>query len=304
MVVGVHRARQVGPARRRRWRTGGGPPRRRRRSGRTGWAAPPRREGPARRRPRRWPARTASDPRRPPRWRRCARRAGSTARCPTRRCRWRPGSSRADPGRWPPPAGRGPAWREGSGRPRPSWRPGRRPRHRAARRPTPPPPCPPAPAASTRPQPERRRGPSRAGPAAVRGRRVDTVGHGTERSWRGRRWARQGRARHTWAMKSTMQDAPLLISDILRHGQQVHGDSTVITVEAGGHRAGHLRRGGDAGREAGGRPDPPGRRARATASARSAGTTRATSRPTSPSRPWGRCCTRSTSGSPPSSWPT
>ena len=38
-------------------------------------------------------------------------------------------------------------------------------------------------------------------------------------------------------MKSTMQDAPLLISDILRHGQQVHGDSTVITVEAGGHRA-------------------------------------------------------------------
>ena len=38
-------------------------------------------------------------------------------------------------------------------------------------------------------------------------------------------------------MKSTMQDAPLLISDILRHGQQVHGDSTVITVEEGGHRA-------------------------------------------------------------------
>ena len=38
-------------------------------------------------------------------------------------------------------------------------------------------------------------------------------------------------------MKSTMQDAPLLISDILRHGQQVHGDSSVITVEAGGHRS-------------------------------------------------------------------
>ena len=33
-----------------------------------------------------------------------------------------------------------------------------------------------------------------------------------------------------------MQDAPLLISDILRHGQQTHGDSEVITVEAGGHR--------------------------------------------------------------------
>ena len=38
-------------------------------------------------------------------------------------------------------------------------------------------------------------------------------------------------------MKSTMQDAPLLISDILRHGQQVHGDSSVVTVEEGGHRS-------------------------------------------------------------------
>ena len=38
-------------------------------------------------------------------------------------------------------------------------------------------------------------------------------------------------------MKSTMQDAPLLISDILRHGQRVHGDSSVTTVEAGGHRS-------------------------------------------------------------------
>jgi len=41
-------------------------------------------------------------------------------------------------------------------------------------------------------------------------------------------------------MKSTMQDAPLLISDILRYGQQVHGDSTVITVEGGGHRSATL----------------------------------------------------------------
>jgi fatty-acyl-CoA synthase len=38
-------------------------------------------------------------------------------------------------------------------------------------------------------------------------------------------------------MKSTMQDAPLLIRHILRHGQQVHGDSTVVTVEAGGFRS-------------------------------------------------------------------
>jgi len=38
-------------------------------------------------------------------------------------------------------------------------------------------------------------------------------------------------------MKSTMQDAPLLISTILTHGQRVHGDSSVLTVEAGGHRS-------------------------------------------------------------------
>jgi fatty-acyl-CoA synthase len=38
-------------------------------------------------------------------------------------------------------------------------------------------------------------------------------------------------------MKSTMQDAPLLISDILRHGRANHGDSSVITIEAGGHRS-------------------------------------------------------------------
>ena len=38
-------------------------------------------------------------------------------------------------------------------------------------------------------------------------------------------------------MHSTMQDAPLLITDILRHGRLEHGDSTVITVEAGGYRS-------------------------------------------------------------------
>ena len=31
-------------------------------------------------------------------------------------------------------------------------------------------------------------------------------------------------------MLSTMQDAPLLVSGILRHGQQVYGDSRVITI--------------------------------------------------------------------------
>jgi fatty-acyl-CoA synthase len=38
-------------------------------------------------------------------------------------------------------------------------------------------------------------------------------------------------------MRSTMQDAPLLIRDILRRGQQVHGDSRVITVEQDGSRS-------------------------------------------------------------------
>ena len=31
-------------------------------------------------------------------------------------------------------------------------------------------------------------------------------------------------------MLSTMQDAPLLVSGIMRHGQQVYGDSQVITI--------------------------------------------------------------------------
>jgi len=37
-------------------------------------------------------------------------------------------------------------------------------------------------------------------------------------------------------MLSTMQDGPLLISGILRHGQRVYGDSEVVTVEPGGDR--------------------------------------------------------------------
>ncbi|MGH9087171.1 MAG: AMP-binding protein, partial [Acidimicrobiales bacterium] len=36
-------------------------------------------------------------------------------------------------------------------------------------------------------------------------------------------------------MRSTMQDAPLLISGILRHGQSVYGESEVVTVEAGSY---------------------------------------------------------------------
>jgi fatty-acyl-CoA synthase len=37
-------------------------------------------------------------------------------------------------------------------------------------------------------------------------------------------------------MKSTMQDAPLLVSGILRHGQRVYGDSLVVTATAEGYR--------------------------------------------------------------------
>jgi len=37
-------------------------------------------------------------------------------------------------------------------------------------------------------------------------------------------------------MLSTMQDGPLLVSGILRHGQRVYGESQVVTVEPGGDR--------------------------------------------------------------------
>lgn len=37
-------------------------------------------------------------------------------------------------------------------------------------------------------------------------------------------------------MRSTMQEGPLLISNILRHGQNVHGESQVVTVEADGYQ--------------------------------------------------------------------
>ena len=148
-----------------------------------------------------------------------------------------------------------------------------------------------------------RRPPTRCGPPS------DVIGaagpwQGTVAVGRRTLGTANGVAGHTWTMQSTMQDAPLLISDILRHGQQVHGDSTVITVEAGRSPLGHVRRGGDPGREAGGRPDPARASSRATGSGPSAGTTRATWRRTSPSPPWGRSCTPSTSGSRPSSWPT
>jgi fatty-acyl-CoA synthase len=38
-------------------------------------------------------------------------------------------------------------------------------------------------------------------------------------------------------MRSTMQEVPLLLSHILRHGQEVHGESEVVTVTADGFRS-------------------------------------------------------------------
>ncbi|MGH8987466.1 MAG: fatty acid--CoA ligase, partial [Acidimicrobiales bacterium] len=37
-------------------------------------------------------------------------------------------------------------------------------------------------------------------------------------------------------MRSTMQDGPLMVSGILRHGQFVYPGSEVVTVEADGYR--------------------------------------------------------------------
>jgi fatty-acyl-CoA synthase len=39
-------------------------------------------------------------------------------------------------------------------------------------------------------------------------------------------------------MQSTMQDSPLLVSEILRHGRQLHGRSEVVTFEGSGYRRG------------------------------------------------------------------
>ena len=104
---------------------------------------------------------------------------------------------------------------------------------------------------------------------------------------------------------STMQDAPLLVSGILRHGQQVYGESQVITItgpEGESVQASFTEVADRAERLAAGL-----RRlgsATATGWVPSCGTTTPTSRPTWASRPWERCSTPSTCGSSPSSWPT
>src|SRR5579875_3332403 len=86
-------------------------------------------------------------------------------------------------------------------------------------------------------QPPRTTAPTRHSPTAT------TTSRPTERSGRGREVVREQRWRLSYAhedrlaphqgegpMRSTMQEFPLLISHILRHGQEVHGDSEVVTV--------------------------------------------------------------------------
>ena len=59
-------------------------------------------------------------------------------------------------------------------------------------------------------------------------------------------------------MRSTMQDFPLTIGTILRHGSEVHGDGEVVTATADGSRTRVLRRHRHARRPAGQRPARPG----------------------------------------------
>ena len=75
-------------------------------------------------------------------------------------------------------------------------------------------------------------------------------------------------------MRSTMQDGPLLISGILRHGQDVYGESQVITVEADGYRAATFAEVAARAERLAKALAAPGRGRRATGSAPSAGTTR------------------------------
>ena len=83
---------------------------------------------------------------------------------------------------------------------------------------------------------------------------------------------------------STMQDFPLTITAILRHGRRVYADSECVTWTDDGRPARDLRRGRRQRRPARGRADEARRARPATGSARSAGTRRSTSRRTSRSR--------------------
>ena len=102
-------------------------------------------------------------------------------------------------------------------------------------------------------------------------------------------------------MQSTMQDFPLNVGMIFRHGRTVHGDSEVVTFEGDASRRASFAEVADRVDAARGRAAHGSASSPATGSARSAGTPRSTSRRTSRCRAWARCCTRSTSACSPSS---
>ena len=216
---------------------------RRRRPGRRGRAGR-RRPGPPWRRRRRWPARTASGPRPRPRWPRStppggvdrplslstrpmaastlqsSPGTGGGGRLVERHPRGRHGRPAASPTRGPgrPPApSRGPEGPGHHGHAAPQGTDAatsRRPPRRAD-----------DPAVTSTTVPPRTERSARARSRTPRS---------AERSPGGGRTTLQPDRTEGDQMRSTMQDGPLLISGILRHGQPVHGDSPVVTVEADG----------------------------------------------------------------------
>ena len=82
-------------------------------------------------------------------------------------------------------------------------------------------------------------------------------------------------------MQSTMQDFPLTVGMIFRHGRALHGDSEVVTFEGDAQPAGVVRRGRPTGSTGSRRRCAASASSPATGSARSCGTPRSTSRPTS-----------------------
>ena len=61
-------------------------------------------------------------------------------------------------------------------------------------------------------------------------------------------------------MRSTMQDYPLTIGSLMKHGTTVHADSEVVTATADGTRSQTYARARPARGEAGQRPALPGHR--------------------------------------------
>ena len=90
---------------------------------------------------------------------------------------------------------------------------------------------------------------------------------------------------------STMQDAQLTIGSLLQHGARVYATSVVRTFDGDGVREATYAEVAERSARLAGALAGLGM-VRGTASGRSCGTRRSTWRPTSPCRPWARCCTR------------